>query len=346
MPELAHVRMTAAAAMIAVVLYFSGLLVMLTPLPILYASVVRGRLHGIVAALVAGVAVAALYIVAVPAGGAAATGPLSWLPLPGQGLEGFFPVAFLRAAGIGYFAFYAATALMLAEGAFRRWDLPRWGGAALAVGLAVIAAVAGWALWSGATGLEGGVRSFVLSAIQQVAEANRAAGGEAGQIAFLADRADEVATALLGLLPSIVFALALFAVVVNIIVARRLIRGHHVFAHVHNVARFRLPDAVIWGLIASGALFFIDRYAVHGGALATVGLNGLIAFGALYFLQGMAVIVYFLQGVKMPLVRTLAYVAMLIFLQTVSLALVAVGVADVWIDFRMKRWRTMHRREQ
>lgn len=345
MPELANARMTAAAALIAVVLYFSGLLVMLTPLPILYASVVRGRTQGIIAALIAGIAVAGLYLVAVPASGAAVSGPLAWLPLPGQGLEGFFPVAFLRAAGIGYFAFYAATALVLAEGAFRRWDLPRWGGTALAAGLAVIAAIAGWALWTGAPGITGGVRSFVLSAIQQVAEANRAAGGESGQVAFLAERAEEVATAMLGLLPSIIFALALFAVVVNIIVARRLIRGRHVFAHVHNVARFRLPDAVIWGLIASGVLFFIDRYALQSGGLATVALNGLIAFGALYFLQGMAVIVYFLQGVKMPLLRTLAYVAMLIFIQTVSLALVVVGVADVWVDFRLKRWRTVHHKE-
>lgn len=342
MSGFAHARSIAGAAVMAVALFVSGLLTMLTPLPILFVSVVRGRRWGVVTALIAVLAVAVLYVVAVPAGTESA---LSWLPLPGQGLEVFFPHLFLRVAGIGYFAFYGVVALALAEGAHRRWDLSRWGGAALVAGLGVLGAIAIWTVAVSHLDIFSGVKTFIVTAIQQVASASEAAGTESSQLAYLSDRAEDVARTFAGLLPALVFAMALFAVAINIVVARRVIRTRHAFSHVHNVARFRLSDGVIWGLIASGILFFADQYGLHQGVLATISMNGLLVFGALYFLQGLAVVSYFLQGMRSPLMRTLAYVTMLIFIQTVSLALVVVGVADVWVDFRLRRWRNLHQHQ-
>ncbi|MFA4875679.1 MAG: DUF2232 domain-containing protein, partial [bacterium] len=83
-------------------------------------------------------------------------------------------------------------------------------------------------------------------------------------------------------------------------------------------------------------------YVVHAVWPAVVALNCIVSLAALYFFQGLAVTVYLLQGIRFPLFRTLAYVAMVIFLQAASVAMVVIGVADVWVDFRLRRWRAMH----
>jgi hypothetical protein len=339
-------RAVVVAVVITLMLYVSGLLVILTPLPILYVSMSRGRAAGLLSVLFSAAAVAALYqlVLTAPAG-TWESRAAAFLPLPGVGLAGFFPPAFLAASGIGTFGFFAAVAVALAEGARRRWDVATWGGVAMLAGVGVIAAVGIVALYVGPSVILQGMQSYALATVRQVVELHEASGGGSSQIALLADHAEEVASLIVQLLPAIFFVSALLAVSLNLVIGRRLIRAHHPFAHVHNVARFRLPDMLIWAVIAAGAAFFSDRYVAHTGALSLVAANALIALGAVYLLQGAAVMVYFLQGVRVPLVRTLAYVAMILFLQTVSVALVVLGVADVWANFRLRRWRALHHQE-
>ena len=336
-----QIKAVLGGAAISIVLYFSGLLTFITPLPLLYVYVVRGRAAGLLSALVSVAAVAAAYIFFMPHT-QAAEGAASYFIMPGQGFYGYLPGRLIEAGGIGYFIFFTSIGVALGEGARRRWELFRWGGVALIAGLLVLAAIASLSFKFGLDQVAGGLRSYLLTLFGEVTKAGEQAGEVSTQMAFLADRAGEVATLLIRMLPSIAFVVAVLTVAINIVVCRRIVRGHHVLSHVHNVARFRVPDALIWGVIVCGVAFFLDSYAASTGWLKAVSLNGLISFGVLYFLQGMAVIVYFVQGIKAPLIRTLAYVAMILFLQTVSMGLLVVGVADVWANFRLRRWRSTH----
>lgn len=331
------------SSLIAAVLYMSGLLVLVTPLPLIYVSAARGRWAGFAAAALSLAAVCAIYLALYPSGGAAAaSGLATYLPIPGEGLAGFMQHGSLRVIGIGYFAFYVAVALALGEGARFRWSVSRWGGIGLLAGGCVIAAVSSWLLASGGSAILQGIDAYVKFVVNQIVEANAASGAASTQAALLADHADEVTAFILQMMPSLVSVFAIFAVVVNLVIGRRLIKNHHPFSHVHNVARFRLPDVMVWAVIAAGVSFFGDRYAAHTGWLSLVALNCIIVLGALYFFQGLAVTVYLLQGIRFPLLRTLAYVAMIIFLQAASVMLVLLGVADVWVDFRLRRWRALH----
>jgi uncharacterized protein YybS (DUF2232 family) len=335
---LRQARGSAVAALISFALYFSGLLIMLTPLPILYAWVARGRLAGAAAAAVSLAAIAAAYLFLLQAVGGEG---LPYMLIPGQGLAGELPLHFIRVAGIGYFAFYVAMAVALAEGARRRWEVGRWGLVTLAASVAVLLAIALYAALTGFAQVVEGLRSYALLVINEVIKANEAAGA-ASQASFLAGRAEAAASFFVGIMPALAFVFTAIAVAVNMAVGRRLIRAHHAFSHVHNMARFRLPDWFIWGVIAAGCAFFADQYLVHAGWPGTVAMNCLICLAALYFFQGMAVVVYFLQGVRFPLFRTLAYVAMIFFLQAVGPALMAVGIVDVWVNFRLRRWKSLH----
>ena len=329
-------------AALSLALYASGFLVIFTPLPILYVAVVGGRRDGWMAAASALALASVAYWMALSAAGGSAAPSSAVAHMPAMSLAAFFDPAFLLIAGAGGFAFFAAIGLALGEGAMRRYSLTRWAGTAFAVALSVM----GLILAAGSLmGTEGGGFAGYLSRVmgEVIALKSQAeAGADAG---FLADNAEGIISFATAIAPSILFVFALVAVVVNMLVGRRIIRGRHAFAHVHNVARFRLPDWTVWAAVAGGALFFADSYVLHTGSLKVAAINGLISLAALYFFQGLAVVAYFLQGVRAPFVKTVAYAAIVFFFQTEGVVIVAIGVADVWADFRLRSYRARHSHE-
>jgi uncharacterized membrane protein len=77
-------------ALIAVCLYISGLLVVLTPLPLMYVSATAGRRNGIAAALVSFILMLGLYTAALFSLSGQPGSTLLSIPLPGLGLVSHF----------------------------------------------------------------------------------------------------------------------------------------------------------------------------------------------------------------------------------------------------------------
>ena len=335
MTGLRETKTTWISALVAAALYFSGFFTILTPLPLMYAWVVGGRSRGITASAAAACAVLVVYLLFLPAAGAP-TGALAYLPAPGMGLLEFMPEGFLPVFGIGYFAFFAAIALVLGWGATKKLSLTTWGGYGLVAGVAAIAVTIMAASVICQGGLFEGVRTYILTILKDVVGANQTAGFESSQLAFIADHTDRVVASILEVLPSLVFVYTVVTVAINLVLGRKFMKAKNARAHVPSAVRFRLPDWLIWAVIASGGIFFANSYLMGYPPVKTMALNGLIVSGVLYFLQGAAVSIYFLQKIKFSLVRTIAYVAMIIFLQTVSVVFIVLGIADVWANFRLR----------
>ena len=330
---------------VALALYASGFLVIFTPLPILYVSVVGGRRDALISTILGAGAVVGAYAAALAYAAKAAVPGASAIPAPAMSMAPFFKPAYVWIAGAGYFLFFALIAIALGAGVRRRWALMRWGGTAFIAGLVAMAALMGSGAYLQVQG--GGFAGYLTGMVKDVVSLNASAGAGSAELSFLAENAGEIVSTVIGLAPSILFVFVLVTVVVNMLLARRMIRGRHAFSHIHNVARFRLPDACVWGVIAGGVAFFTNSYFAHSAALKLAAINVLVACAALYFFQGLAVVVYFLQGVRAPLLRTMAYVAIIFFFQSIGMLIVAIGVADVWMDFRLRSWRArhMHRHE-
>ena len=92
---------------------------------------------------------------------------------------------------------------------------------------------------------------------------------------------------------------------------------------------WKLPDTLVWGIIAGGALLILLP-----APLSILGLNIVIILGTIFFFQGLAIVssLLFKWSVPRP-IRLLIYG--LIFIQTYGIILLSlVGIADVWADFR------------
>lgn len=96
-------------------------------------------------------------------------------------------------------------------------------------------------------------------------------------------------------------------------------------------AAWRLPEKLVWLMIAGGAATVINI-----PPLSTAGLNLLLGVGTIYFFQGLAVLGTIMGRWKMPsAIKAFLYIFVLVQMYSFFL-LAALGVADIWVGFGSK----------
>jgi len=97
------------------------------------------------------------------------------------------------------------------------------------------------------------------------------------------------------------------------------------------LALWHAPDAWVWGLIAALAVLVIPNQT-----LRIVGWNLAIIFAVVYLAQGTAIVEFYLKKVRIrPFMRGL--ILMLILAMPSIVFAIALGIVDIWADFRKVR---------
>lgn len=96
--------------------------------------------------------------------------------------------------------------------------------------------------------------------------------------------------------------------------------------------RWKTPEVMVWGLILAGFGAFFGPDVVQSTAL-----NLLTVLLPLYFLHGMAIVAFFFEKKSLaPFLRALGYLLAAV-LNPLPMVVTALGVFDLWIDFRKPR---------
>jgi uncharacterized protein YybS (DUF2232 family) len=99
--------------------------------------------------------------------------------------------------------------------------------------------------------------------------------------------------------------------------------------------QLRLPDFLIWFLIITGFSMLLKVSLVQ-----QVSLNVLTLLLPLYFLQGVAILSFFLRKKSFSTVsQAFVYVVVLV-INPLPVVVTAIGVFDMWFDFRKPRVKT------
>lgn len=94
------------------------------------------------------------------------------------------------------------------------------------------------------------------------------------------------------------------------------------------------PDRFVWGGILGGFLI-----ATKISLFVTIGLNTVILLLAIYFLQGISIVSFFFKKKNVPFgFRVTGYILIGI-IQVLPFLITALGLFDIWIDFRKLRPR-------
>lgn len=150
-------------------------------------------------------------------------------------------------------------------------------------------------------------------------------GMSTAAVADLENARNEIAERVATVLPALIVLGAAAVWLVNLGLSRRWAWWPQLL----DLSRWRTADWLIWVLIASGfALFLAPR------AIGWVAINVFIIALACYFVQGLAIVSYFLQRVGLPRPLRAAAFAVIVLQNLAAAVVVALGVFDLWGDFR------------
>jgi uncharacterized protein YybS (DUF2232 family) len=96
-----------------------------------------------------------------------------------------------------------------------------------------------------------------------------------------------------------------------------------------KLAQWKAPEVCVWVLIASGIGSFVPF-----PSLQIVGLNMLLLVSLIYLIQGLGVMVFYLNRTSVPpILRSLTFI-LLVIQPLLLLGVAAFGLFDLWFDFR------------
>jgi hypothetical protein len=212
---------------------------------------------------------------------------------------------------------------------------PRWGvlpramaalGSALAAGLGLVAATAGWSR------LDARVREHLVAVSEAAVERLGSRGEEAPWMAQLAESAREYALLQWELFPALVALQSLAALALVSWLVARLRRGEGGPFALRPLREFRFNDQLVWVAIAGLLLLVLPL-----SAFATrLGWNALLFMGGLYALRGLGIFVFLAGGAPSLAGMVFGALALLFVYPLVLTGAVLVGLVDTWLDLRAR----------
>ncbi len=228
-----------------------------------------------------------------------------------------------------FFAEYGVMAIVMAETVRRRWPIEKTFLIATGVSLLVSGIVMVTFLWSAPLDL-------AMARQQLEEHLDRALRPYLGEVdavieAQLLPYIQETLKLVIQLFPALLVMSTAAGVILNYSVVRilwRRVGGPPLFPDT-ALSRWKAPDACVWILIGGGILSFLPSLI-----LQAVGRNIVLLVGAIYLTQGLAIAVYYLNKGSVPVIfRGTAYVFLLV--QPLLLfGVAAFGLFDLWCDFR------------
>lgn len=100
-------------------------------------------------------------------------------------------------------------------------------------------------------------------------------------------------------------------------------------------SRWSAPEPLVFVLIVGGSALLLGVKAA-----TTVGLNLLVVVGFVYFMQGLAIVGFFFRTREIPIALRVAGYMLIVAQQLLAVVVAAVGLADLWVDFRRRATRT------
>lgn len=137
------------------------------------------------------------------------------------------------------------------------------------------------------------------------------------------------------LLPGIVVTSMILLALASFVLAVRIITrkpGTAPAIAVPSLAAWHAPDVWVWGLIVTLVLILVPNETVK-----FTGWNLAILYSLIYLIQGISLVEHYLKKARVhPVVRGLIHAIILALPPTVA-CVMALGVVDIWADFRKVR---------
>jgi uncharacterized protein YybS (DUF2232 family) len=235
-------------------------------------------------------------------------------------------------AGAFYLVQCGLIALLLPELLLRGFSATRsivWTTTASVVLLG--AAVVFFSMTSGQNAHQMAVDEIQKSVAQAVAIYEKS-GVKGEELAVLKQTMATASELVIRMYPALITITLIAMVGFNLALLRRFTAGMGFSLNIDDFRGYRNPDILVWGLIAAGFSLLADDRII-----TTPAINVLAIIVVLYFLQGLAVLSTVIARQSIAGVLRAGLYIMLLLQPYLAALVAAIGIFDLWGDFRTPR---------
>jgi uncharacterized protein YybS (DUF2232 family) len=287
---------------VALIPFVGPVVIIMTPLPIIYFSARLGRVRGLAA--------------------------LAFAFLLVSGVLGLLG----HRANIAVLLIIGFTGVMLTELLHRHYSIEKTFAIA---SLAVFSCGVGLVLYSAF--LSGNapwriVELYIAGVITENINLYEQLNISADQIGLIRENATQIIDFFTAIFPALVLSGAALTVWLNVLAARSLLRGNtDVLTDFGDLTLWKAPEWLVWFLIAGGGMMLapID-------ILDSIGMNILIVCCLIYLFQGLAIVGFFFKRKRVPVLFRWMFYILIAVQQYMVILVIAFGLFDIWVDFRKR----------
>jgi uncharacterized protein YybS (DUF2232 family) len=150
------------------------------------------------------------------------------------------------------------------------------------------------------------------------------------QANVLKDNARQITRFFTMIYPALVLVAFSFTVWLNVLTVRLFFKKNGInYTSVGDLACWKAPDKTVWFLIAGGLIAFFSP-----GDIKYIGLNLLIVCAFIYLMQGLSIIAFLFSRKKVPSFLKFIFYFLIFVQHYILLLVIALGLFDLWVDFR------------
>ncbi|MBW2000341.1 MAG: YybS family protein [Deltaproteobacteria bacterium] len=174
------------------------------------------------------------------------------------------------------------------------------------------------------------VRSYFQTNLQGTMSAYQAEGWDQAKLRQFEEYAKILAGVIARIYPSLMIIGAGFLVWINVVLGIPLLRLRKLnYPDFGSLDRWRAPEHLVWALIVAGFSSFLPV-----GSVKFVGINVLLILLVVYGLQGLSIVLFYLNKYRVPSWIRIGIYLLFLLQQIFLVGLAMVGLFDQWIDFR------------
>ncbi|MFH1156441.1 MAG: YybS family protein [Pseudomonadota bacterium] len=174
------------------------------------------------------------------------------------------------------------------------------------------------------------VSAYVAANLDLTLKVYQGMGMPQESIDLITSSIDTIHYVLVRILPSIVVAMLLFVIWANILFIKTVLKKKGLgMPRLENLNQWRAPDRLVWAVIVFGAFLVLP---VNG--LGIIGLNCIIVMMLIYFFQGIAIVSFFLDKRRFPVMLKVVLYTIIAVQQLFLVFIIALGFFDTWVNFR------------
>jgi uncharacterized protein YybS (DUF2232 family) len=174
------------------------------------------------------------------------------------------------------------------------------------------------------------VEKYIAAAIEENIKLYSQLPFKAEDINFFKDNKKNMIDGITQIFPSLVIIASTLLIWANFLLGKKILgKAGIVWPKFAALARWKAPDLLIWIFIISGGLYFVPHKDLN-----FFSLNIFLIACFIYFLQGLAIVSFLFQSKNVPLFFRYIFYFLIAVQQFLMIPIVAVGLFDIWIDFR------------